>query len=40
MDAVLFLSHLLAIAIEKIHVIVIAFIYMYLEYQQISSCSN
>ena len=40
MDAVLFLSHLLAIAIEQIHVIVIAFIYMYLEYQQISSCSN
>ena len=35
MQAVLFLSHLLAIA-EQIHVIVIAF--AYLEYKQISSC--
>ena len=31
MGAVLFLSHLLAIAIEQIHVIVIAFLFMYLE---------
>ena len=35
MQAVLFLSHLLAIA-EQIHVIVIAF--AYLEYKQISFC--
>ena len=36
MHAVLFLSHLLAIAIEPIHVIVIASVY--LEEKQISSC--